>query len=79
MLIGDTTKVGNRLYVLSPDGKRIHVVGRSLADSLGLTVSQLQADTIFNIPLFEVRSFNLQTGAPANLRSASPRWIPLVV
>ena len=66
--IGDSTKVGNRLYVLSPDGTRIHVVGRSLIDSLALTVSQLQADTIFDIPLFEVRSFNLQTGAPTNLR-----------
>jgi len=66
--IGDMTKVGNRLYILSPDGERIHVVGRSLVDSLALTVSQLQADTIFNVKLYEVRSFNLQTGAPANLR-----------
>jgi hypothetical protein len=77
--IGDETKVGNRLYVLSPDGKRIHVVSRSLADSLALTLSQLQADTIFNIPLFEVRSFNLQTGAPTNLRSRlrreGSRWL----
>jgi hypothetical protein len=66
--VGDTTKVGNRLYVLSPDGERIHVVGRSLADSLALTLDQLRADTIFSVPLFEVRSFNLQTAAPANLR-----------
>ena len=66
--IGDTTKVGNRLYILSPDGGRIHVVDRRLADILALTVSQIQADTIFNIPFFEVRSFNLQTGAPTNLR-----------
>src|ERR1700678_1578357 len=29
--IGDTTKVGNRLYLLSPDSERIHVVDRSLA------------------------------------------------
>lgn len=77
--VGDKTKVGNRLYVLSPDGQRIHVVSRSLADSLALTMDQLQADTIFNIPLFEVRSFNLQTGAPANLRSRlrrdGSRWL----
>jgi hypothetical protein len=76
--IGDTTKVGNRLYVLSPDGERIHVVGRSLVDSVALTLDQLQADTIFNIPLFEVRSFNLQTAAPTNLRIRirrdGPRW-----
>ncbi len=76
--IGDATKVGNRLYVLSPDGERIHVVGRSLADSLSLTLDQFRADTIFNIPLFEVQSFNLQTAAPANLRirlrRAGPLW-----
>jgi hypothetical protein len=77
--IGDTTKVGNRLYVLSPDSERIYVVGRSLVDSLALTVNQLQADTVFNIPLFEVRSFNLQTAAPTNLRIRirrdGPRWL----
>ena len=76
--IGDTTKVGNRLYVLSPDGARIHVVNRSLADSLSLTLDQFRADTIFNIPLFEVRSFNLQTAAPTNLRirlrREGPNW-----
>lgn len=66
--IGDTTKVGNRLYVLSPDGSRVHVVSRALADSLSLPVEQLRAETIFTIPVFEVRSLNLQTAAPANLR-----------
>ena len=75
--VGDTTKVGNRLYVLSPDGERIHVVGRSLADSVALTLEQLRADTIFNVPLFEVRSFNLQTAAPANLRIRLRREGPL--
>ncbi len=77
--IGDTTKVGNRLYVLSPDGERIHVVGRSLADSLALTLDQLRADSVFSIPLFEVRSFNLQTAASANLRIRlrrdGPTWL----
>lgn len=75
--IGDTTKVGNRLYVLSPDGKRVDVVNRSLADSLAVSLDQLRTNAIFDIPLFEVRSFNLQT-APANLRirlrRQGPRW-----
>ena len=31
--IGDSTPDGKRLYILSPDGARIHVVNRSLADS----------------------------------------------
>jgi hypothetical protein len=75
--VGDATKVGNRLYLLSPAGDRIHVVGRSLADSLALTLEQLRADTIFSIPLFEVRFFNLQTAAPANLRIRLRRDGPL--
>ena len=66
--IGNTTNVDNRLYVLSPDGQRIHVVNRSLADSLTLPVEQLRAENLFTIPEYLTTSFNLQTAAPANLR-----------
>jgi hypothetical protein len=76
--IGADTKIGNRLYLLSPDGTRIHVVGRSLADSLGLTLDSLRAESIFTVPVFEVRSLGLQTAAPANLkvrlRRDGARW-----
>jgi hypothetical protein len=66
--LGDTTKDGSRLYVLSPDRTRVHVVDRTLAESLALPAEQLRSDALFTIPVFEVRSFNLQTAAPANLR-----------
>ncbi|MBI5381640.1 MAG: DUF4340 domain-containing protein [Opitutae bacterium] len=69
--IGDTTKDGNRLYVLSPDGKRIHVVERSLAESLTLPLEQLRSDELLTIQVFEVRSFNLEVRA-ANPQSVSP-------
>ena len=77
--IGDDTKIGNRLYVLSADGARIHVVGRSLADSVGLALDEVRADSIFTVPVFEVRSLNLQAAAPSNLkvrlrRDSSSRW-----
>lgn len=76
--IGDSTKIGNRLYVLSPDGQTIHVVGRSLTDSLGRPLEDLRSESIFTIPVFEVRSLSLQTAAPANLkvrlRRDGPRW-----
>src|SRR6478736_10437535 len=68
LLVGDDTKVGNRLYVLSPDGARIHVVGRSLADAGSLTLADLRSDSVFTIPVFEVRSLNIQTAAPTNLK-----------
>lgn len=79
LLLGDDTKTGNRLYLLSPDTERIHVVGRSLAESVGLPLGDLRTDSIFTIPVFEIRSLNLQTGAPANLkvrlrRDQSGRW-----
>ncbi|MFA5264492.1 MAG: DUF4340 domain-containing protein, partial [Opitutaceae bacterium] len=54
--------------VLSPDGQRIHVVARSFAESLTLPLEQLRSPALFTIPEFEVRSFNLQIAAPANLR-----------
>jgi hypothetical protein len=76
--IGDPTKVGNRLYVLSPDGKSVHVVNRSLAESLALRLEDLRADTLFTIPVFEVRSFRLQPPAPAaSIRIANDnnRWL----
>ena len=66
--IGDDTQIGKRLYVLSPDGTVIHVVGRSLAESIGLPLDQFRASSIFTIPVFEVRSLNLQTAPPSNLK-----------
>ncbi len=76
--IGAGATIGNRLYVLSPDGSRIHVVGRSLADSLDRPLADLRSATIFTVPVFEVRSLGLQTAAPANLkvrlRRDGPRW-----
>jgi hypothetical protein len=66
--LGDTTRVGHRLYLLSPDGARIHVVNGSLAESLMLPLAQLRADTLFTIPVFEARALSLQTtGRIANL------------
>ena len=76
--IGDKTTIGSRLYVLSPDGQTIHVVGRSLADSLGRPLEEIRSDSIFTVPVFEVRSLSLQTAAPANLkvrlRRDGARW-----
>ena len=77
--IGDVTAVGNRLYILSPDGARIHVVNRSLVESIGLPLDTLRAPSIFSVPVFEVRSLNVQTAAPANLkvrlrRDNAARW-----
>jgi hypothetical protein len=65
LAIGDATKVGNNLYVLSPDGQRIHVVGRALLDSLTLPFEQIRADTLLTIPVYQARALILQTAAPS--------------
>jgi hypothetical protein len=66
--IGDTVKTGDRLYVLSPDRDRVHVVGRSLAESLLVPLDQLRSEIVFSIPVFEARSLSLQTAAPSGVR-----------
>jgi hypothetical protein len=85
--IGDVTAVGNRLYLLSPDKTRIHVVNRSFAEAIGLPLDTLRAASIFSVPVFEVRSLNVETARteggsntrPANLkvrlrRDAASHW-----
>ena len=79
LLVGDRTEIGNRLYLLAPDGERIHVVAQTFADSLGLTLDQLRSPAVFTVPVFEVRSLAVQTAPPANLkirlRREGPRWL----
>jgi hypothetical protein len=71
--IGDTTKDGKRLYVLSPDGQRVHIVNRSLADSLTIPLEQLRADTLLSIRVFEARSLSvLQTATGDGARGGVP-------
>lgn len=68
LFIGDETKVGNRLYVLSSDRTRVHVVNLSLAHSLTIPVEDLRADTVFSVPVFEARSLTLQNAANLRVR-----------
>jgi hypothetical protein len=74
--LGDTTPDLNRLYVLSPDGTRIHVVNRALVDALSVSVEQLRADTIFTIHVFEARALSVQSsGARARIRREGGAWL----
>lgn len=68
--IGAPTDIGNRLYILDPGGEWIHVVNREFAQALSLHLNELQSETIFHIPLFEVRSLNLQLGTHSKVRLA---------
>ncbi len=71
--IGDMTKDGKRLYVLSPDRQRVHIVNRSLLDSLSLPLEQLRADTLLTIRVYEARSLSLvQTASAEPARGTAP-------
>jgi len=76
--IGEMTKVGQRMYVLSPDKKRIHVVGREIADSLSMSLEQLRADTVLTIPVYEARAINIQAAPPTGvhvvLQNDGSKW-----
>lgn len=68
--VGEVTDIGNQLYIMSPCEEWIHVVPRSLAEALSLSLAELRSDTVFHIQLHEARSLNLQLGAHARIRIA---------
>ncbi len=65
---GNATLSGGNLYLLSPDGTQIHVVKKSLSESLGIGLTQLRSDQLFTIEPFEARAFNLESAALAAIR-----------
>jgi len=69
--VGDTTRDGRRVYILSPDGRRIHVVGRALIERLSLPLEQLRADTLLTIAVFEARSLTVQSTSPNPVQGTS--------
>ncbi len=80
--IGATAAVGDRLYILSPDERRIHVAGpktsENLLAALTLDLARLRSDQLFTIPVFEARALTLQSGAAnsarTRLRREQSRW-----
>jgi hypothetical protein len=72
----DAAKGEQSLFVLSPDGTRIHVVSRELVDSLSVPLDQLRSDAILTIPVYEASSLLLQAtppGAPGSAPAPGPR------
>lgn len=68
--IGEVTRVGNRLYLLAPDGQKVLVVSRTLLDSLALNLEELRSNSVFSIPVFEARgiSLHLRDTEPSRIR-----------
>lgn len=66
--IGTPTEIGNRVYILSPDEKEIMVITRGLYDSLLVDLGNLQSQSVFEIPLFELKTLSIQKSYPSPLR-----------
>lgn len=60
--IGTPTEMGSRVYVLHPNGDEVLVVDKTLLEILSLNLEDLRSQQIFDIPIFEVRAFNVQVG-----------------
>lgn len=77
--VGHATEVGEHLYLLSADRSQIHVVARSLVDSLSVDIEDLRNPRIFRSSIFEVDSWNLQLSEINNLRTrvtkSDEQWI----
>jgi hypothetical protein len=75
--LGNKTPDGKLLYLLSADRSTVHVVGRSLAESLAQPIEQLRANTLFTIRNFEVSFFKIIPAnvAPIHLRRDGSRWL----
>jgi hypothetical protein len=58
--IGTLTEIGNNVYLLGPDERKIFVVNRQAIDGLLIDLNDLRTREIFDIPVFEVDALGLQ-------------------
>lgn len=68
LAIGNTTSLGNRVYVMDPDQKNILVIKDSLLDSIAANLEDLRTQQIFTIPFYELNKLKVQLISPHNLK-----------
>lgn len=68
LAVGKPTHLGNRVYVLSGDGKEVHVIKQVFLDSLSMSLDALCNQEVFNIPFYELNTLSVQLYSPHNLK-----------
>ena len=63
LLVGNSTPLGNKLYIYLPEKESIYVVESDLLKDDVLKVKDLYSKQIFNIPNFEIDALNYQLQA----------------
>lgn len=71
--IGTMTEIGNRLYILDPEGRHIQVVHRDLLTSISRELDHFLDRGIHDIPPFEIQAIQIQSRAQGNLRTRISR------
>jgi hypothetical protein len=66
--IGQSTALGNRVYLLSPAENKIVVVDRSLLDSLICDVAELRSPEVFSLPAFEIHELSVHLSHPSAVK-----------
>jgi len=66
--IGAPTKIGSKLYVLSPDGRSVFVTSREILRALLVSLDDLRDSRIFTIPTYMATSLSLQRADGARVR-----------
>ena len=69
--VGTLTEIGNNVYLLGPNERRIFVVNRQVIDGLITDLNDLRAREIFNIPVFEVDALGLQIRSQSSADGSS--------
>jgi hypothetical protein len=66
--LGAPTEIGNRLYVLSPDGEFIQVISRGLVETLQRDMAEFLDRRIFGLGIEESRVIQVQDRSASNVR-----------
>lgn len=73
--IGKSTDLEKNVYLLPDDHRNIIVAHRRILDDLQRPLEELRSDSIFGVPIFEVRSWVVQVAdARVNLQRAGESW-----
>jgi len=75
---GAPTDVGKSVYLLGPEGRRIHVVSRQVLGDLMIAPEDLRAREIFDIPVFETQAIHLQAPSGEETDGGSSLKVRLV-
>lgn len=66
--LGSLTGSRTRMYLLDQYNQRVHVVERSLADALSLTLRELRSNRIFSLAGYEVNTLRIQMTQPSDIQ-----------